>query len=893
MNTDQKNLVGLTEKEVVESRERYGSNLLSPPKRISPWILYLEKFKDPVIRILILAAFLSLIISIIENQYAETIGIITAILLATGIGFFFEYNAKRKFDLLNTINDDALVKVTRSGQVCEIPRKDIVVDDIVILGTGDEIPADGTLLKAVSIQVNESSLTGEPVVNKTIYEDRFDKEATYASNRVLRSTTVVEGYGTMIVTAIGDNTEIGHVARQSTEESGVKTPLNIQLEHFAKLISKIGFIIAGLAFCIFVTRDLIVFFSEHDIKGWHDYIEIARICLNYFMMAVTLIVVAVPEGLPMSVTLSLALNMRRMLKTNNLVRSMHASETMGAINVICTDKTGTLTQNSMQVQYSLFNGKNDIVLEKDEISQLIKEGIATNSTAYLETATDDVHGLGNPTEIALLLWLHKQKIDYLDIRKAATPISEITFSTERKYMAMLTDSSLLPGKRILYIKGAPEIVGNHCNTILQHSAKEDIEPHRPQLKEWLLEAQNKAMRTLAFAYKIVDNDATDCQQLIKEKGFTFVGMVAIADPIREGINQAIGECRSAGINIKIVTGDTIGTATEIARQIGLWNDKEDAEINRITGPEFASLDDEKALERVSKLKIMSRARPTDKQRLVQLLQKRGAIVAVTGDGTNDAPALNHAQVGLSMGSGTSVAKEASDITLLDDSFASISTAVMWGRSLYKNIQRFIVFQLTINLVALGIELLGSFVGTQLPLTVTQMLWVNLIMDTFASLALSSIPPSKAVMKEKPRRLNDFIITRPMYLNIFTTGAIFLSILMGLIIYFTASDITISNYHLTVFFTIFVMLQFWNLFNVRVFGSTSSAWKGLIHSPSFLAVGGIILIGQIIIVQFGGAVFRTVPLDIYTWLSIIGATSFILWIGELKRLKQRNKKENNE
>jgi Ca2+-transporting ATPase len=891
MDKDQKNLFGLTEKEVLDRRQKFGDNLLSPPKRISPWILYFEKFKDPVIRILIFAALLSLVISIIEDQYAETIGIIAAILLATGIGFIFEYNAKRKFDLLNTINDDTLVKVTRGGQVCEVPRKDIVVDDIVILGTGDEVPADGTLLKAVSVQVNESSLTGEPVVNKTIYEDRFDKEATYASNRMMRGTTVVEGYATMIVTEVGDNTEIGHVARQSTEESGVQTPLNIQLERFAKLISKIGFAVAGLAFVIFVTRDLFVFFSEHQVSGWKDYMEIARICLNYFMMAVTLIVVAVPEGLPMSVTLSLALNMRRMLKTNNLVRSMHACETMGAINVICTDKTGTLTQNSMQVQYSHFNGMDNIQLTDDEVSRLIEEGIAVNTTAYLETAdAAEVHGLGNPTEIALLIWLHRQGVDYLGLREAANAVSEITFSTERKYMATLVDSSLLEGKRILYIKGAPEIVATHCDKVLRNSAAEDIETYKPQMKEWLLEAQGKAMRTLGFAYKIVDAEASDCHALIAEGGLTFAGMVAIADPIREDISQAIDECRSAGINIKIVTGDTPGTATEIARQIGLWNNEQDTDINRITGPEFAALTDEEALDRVEKLKIISRARPSDKQRLVQLLQQRGAVVAVTGDGTNDAPALNHAQVGLSMGSGTSVAKEASDITLLDDSFASISTAVMWGRSLYKNIQRFIVFQLTINLVALGIELLGSFVGTQLPLTVTQMLWVNLIMDTFASLALSSIPPSKAVMKEKPRKLSDFIISRPMYLNIFTVGTIFLVLLMGLIIYFTSNDINITNYHLTEFFTIFVMLQFWNLFNVRVFGTSSSAWKGLLSSQSFMAVCGIILIGQIIIVQFGGAVFRTVPLDLPTWLVIIGATSFILWIGELTRFSQRRKEK---
>lgn len=892
MDISKSDLFGLTEEEVLDHRQKYGDNLLSPPKRISPWILYLEKFKDPVIRILIVAALLSLIISIIENQYIETIGIIAAILLATGIGFVFEYNAKRRFNLLNTINDDTPIKVMRSGRVCEIPRKDIVVDDIVMISTGDEIPADGTLLKAVSLQVNESSLTGEPVANKTVYEERFDKKATYASNKVMRGTTVVEGYATMIVTAVGDDTEMGHVAQQSTEESGVQTPLNIQLERFAKLISKIGFIVAALAFVLFVSRDLIIFFSEHQLSTWKDYMEIVRICLNYFMMAVTLIVVAVPEGLPMSVTLSLALNMQRMLKTNNLVRSMHACETMGAINVICTDKTGTLTQNTMQIQQTWFDGRDNVKLADDKVSRLIKEGMAANTTAYLEKTdtSDEVHGLGNPTEVALLQWLYEQKTDYLKLREAVEPISEITFSTERKYMVSLVDSAQLPGKRILYLKGAPEVVAAYCSKVLQQSTAKDINSCHTQLKNWLLEAQSKAMRTLGFAYQIVDADATDCRKVLSERKLTFIGMVAITDPIREDISQSIDECRSAGIDIKIVTGDTIGTSTEIARQIGLWNNDIDTDINRISGPEFAKLSDEDATERVDKLKIISRARPSDKQRLVQLLQKRGAVVAVTGDGTNDAPALNYAQVGLSMGSGTSVAKEASDITLLDDSFASISTAVMWGRSLYKNIQRFIVFQLTINLVALGIELLGSFVGTQLPLTVTQMLWVNLIMDTFASLALSSVPPTKEVMKEKPRKMNDFIISRSMFRNIETVGTLFLLVLLLLIIYFTTNDINITNYHLTEFFTIFVMLQFWNLFNVRVFGTSASAWKGLLHSRGFLVVCGIIFIGQIIIVQFGGEVFRTVPLELSTWLAIVVSTSLILWMGELVRFRQRLKEK---
>jgi len=890
---DKENILGLSEEEVQESRAKHGNNLLTPPKRVSPWRLYWEKFKDPVIRILIVAAFLSLIVSILENQYAETIGIIAAILLATGIGFIFEYNAKRKFDLLNTVNDDLNVKVMRNGQVHEVPRKEIVVGDIVLLETGDEVPADGILLKAVSMQVNESTLTGEPIVNKTIYEELFDKEATYPSNGVMRSTTVAEGYGIMHVTAVGDATEIGHVSKQSMEDNGISTPLNLQLARLAKLISKIGFSVAILAFIIFVTRDLFVFFSTNKVIGLHQYLDIVRILLDYFMMAVTLIVVAVPEGLPMSVTLSLALNMHRMLKTNNLVRSMHACETMGAINVICTDKTGTLTQNRMEVQSFYYNGKEDTSLKDDEISKLLIEGISTNTTAFLETETDTVSGVGNPTEIALLIWLYNHHLNYLDIRKSTPAISQITFTTERKYMAILVDSKLMPGKRILYVKGAPEIIINKCNKTFVDGQIMDISPSLPKITDWLTKAQSQAMRTISFGYKIVDNNANECTKLYEEGGLTFVGMAAITDPIRPDIADAIDECRSASIDIKIVTGDTEVTATEIARKIGLWNNS-DSDINRITGPAFANLSDEEALDRVEKLKIISRARPSDKQRLVQLLQKRGAVVAVTGDGTNDAPALNHAHVGLSMGSGTSVAKEASDITLLDDSFASISTAVMWGRSLYKNIQRFIIFQLTINLVALCIELLGSFFGTQLPLTVTQMLWINLIMDTFASLALSSIPPSKEVMTEKPRGLNDFIINKPMWMNIIITGLLFLGILIGMIYYDTVHDGTMTTYHLTVFFTVFVMLQFWNLFNTRVSGTHESIWKALPGSYGLLVVSCLILIGQILIVQFGGAVFRTVPLELGTWLKIIIGTSLTLWIGEIIRFCQRiifNRNEN--
>lgn len=880
--------VGLTDEQARKSRAEYGVNLLTPPKRPSLWKLYLEKFEDPVVRILLVAALFSLIISIVENEYAETIGIIAAILLATGIGFFFEYDAGKKFDLLNAVNEETLVKVIRNGHIQEIPRKDVVVGDIVVLETGEEVPADGELLDAISLQVNESNLTGEPVVTKTTVEADFDEEATYASNRILRGTTVVDGHGTMRVETVGDATEIGKVARQSTEQNTEPTPLNIQLTKLANLIGKIGFTVAGLAFLIFFIKDVVLVYDFSSFHTFRDWLPALRATLQYFMMAVTLIVVAVPEGLPMSVILSLALNMRRMLSTNNLVRKMHACETMGAITVICTDKTGTLTQNLMQVyEPNFYSLKNNGELGEDDLSKLVMEGISANSTAFLEEEADGgkPKGVGNPTEVALLLWLNGQGRNYLSLREDAKVLDQLTFSTERKFMATLVQSPLI-GKKVLYVKGAPEIVLSKCKDVFLDGSRVDAVEYRGMVEKQLLNYQNMAMRTLGFAFKIVDEAETDdCVSLVAKNDLSFLGVVAISDPIRPDVPAAVAKCQSAGIGVKIVTGDTPGTATEIARQIGLWK-PEDTERNRITGAAFAELTDEEALERVMDLKIMSRARPTDKQRLVQLLQQKGAVVAVTGDGTNDAPALNHAQVGLSMGTGTSVAKEASDITLLDDSFNSIGTAVMWGRSLYKNIQRFIVFQLTINFVALFIVLLGSLVGTALPLTVTQMLWVNLIMDTFAALALASIPPNESVMNEKPRKSTDFIITKPMRYFILGMGLAFLALLMGMLFWFNNAEGGMTAHRLTVFFTFFVMLQFWNLFNARVFGTSDSAFKGISKSYGMELIILAILGGQILIVQFGGAVFRTVPLDLMTWITIVASTSLVLWIGELIRFVQR-------
>lgn len=874
---EHKHYAGLNARQVKESREKSGTNTLTPPARTPLWKLFLEKFKDPIIRILLVAAALSLLISILHNEYAETIGILVAIFLATGVGFWFEMDANRKFELLNLVNDDVPYKVIREGHVQEIVKKDIVAGDIIILDTGEEVPADGDLLEAVSLQVNESTLTGEPVIDKTTDPTEFDTEATYPSNRILRGTTIVNGHCIFEVKAVGDHTEFGKVAEKSTEITDDKTPLSKQLEKLARLISIAGFVVAGITFAGLLGKDLIsgVFTSEHFFT-----LKTAGRILQYFMVAVTLIVVSVPEGLPMSVTLSLALSMRKMLKTNNLVRKMHACETMGATTVICTDKTGTLTQNQMQVYQTNFIALPEQRLGNDAISLLIKEGISVNSTAYLDFADPHkIKSMGNPTEAALLLWLNTQGVNYMDIRENTEVVEQLTFSTERKYMATIVRSA--SAQNLLYVKGAPEIVFGKCKQVLSPEGLQPAADCRQAIEEQLLDYQNQAMRTLGLAYKpLNDKQVYNLEKEIDD--LIFLGIVAISDPVRPDVPAAVAKCQHAGISVKIVTGDTTATAREIGRQIGIWQE-EDTEEQIITGIDFEKLSDEAALKRVAKLKIMCRARPTDKQRLVKLLKQTGAVVAVTGDGTNDAPALNYADVGLSMGTGTSVAKEASDITLLDDSFNSIATAVMWGRSLYHNIQRFILFQLTINLSALLIVLLGSLFGHELPLTVTQMLWVNMIIDTFAAAALASLPPDPDVMNEDPRKSTDFIISKGMRHRIIGIGLSFTIALLGLMYYFTDEDGVISRYNLSVFFTTFVMLQFWNMFNAKAFMSKGSAFKGLMKSTGFLIVMGIIPLGQFLIVEFGKNVFRTVPLSGKDWALIIGLTSLVLWCGELFRL----------
>ena len=885
---------GLTKQQVEENRQQYGENVLTPPKKASLWSQFIEKFDDPIIRILLVAWLLSMIIAGVHcwgpeakgfTAFLEPIGIFFAIMLASCVGFFFEMKANKAFDVLNTVNDDTMVKVIREGNICQVPKKEVVVGDIVVLETGEEVPADGHLLEAISLQINESTLTGEPIISKTTNEADFDEEATYPSNVVMRGTTVVDGHGIMEVEKVGDATGYGKVYEGSQIDNNIDTPLQIQLAGLAKIISRAGYTIAAVTFITLLAKLLIT-------SSGMPVMDLISHILNIFMVAVTLIVVSVPEGLPMSVTLSLALSMNRMLKTNNLVRKMHACETMGATTVICTDKTGTLTQNQMQVHETNFYNLKDQQLGDDELSNLIKEGISVNSTAFLDFSEEKVKTLGNPTEAALLLWLNSQHQNYLDLRESAPVLDQLTFSTERKYMATLVQSPLL-GKKVLYVKGAPEIVLANSQRVATGNTYKPVEACKAAIEQQLLNYQNQAMRTLGFAYQIVEegeDTAFFMNGRLHNTNLTYLGVVAISDPVRADVPAAVQSCLKAGIDVKIVTGDTPGTAKEIGRQIGIWK-PEDTDRNIITGPGFEALTDEEALDRVLNLKIMCRARPTDKQRLVQLLQQKEAVVAVTGDGTNDAPALKAAQVGLSMGDGTSVAKEASDITIIDNSFSSITRAVMWGRSLYRNIQKFLLFQLTINVAACLIVLMGSLLGTESPLTITQMLWVNLIMDTFAAGALASLPPNERVMNDRPRRSGkdgDFIITRPMAYNIFGVGFAFVAVLMGLLFYFHAED-GLTPHDLSWFFSFFVMLQFWNMFNAKAFMEGRSAFANLKESKSFLFVALIIVIGQYLIVTFGGPMFSVIPLSLKDWGIIIGSTSLVLWIGELGRFISRMKK----
>ena len=873
MDIDKNKRIGLTDEQVKQSREQHGRNVLTPPQRTSLWKLYLDKYRDPIIQILLVAAFISLILAFIEKNYMETIGIFVAVFLATTVGFYFERDAAKKFNLLTALSEEQPVKVRRNGKVMEIPRHDVVVGDVVLVEVGDEVPADGELIVCNDLQINESTLTGEPVTEKSL---EGGGDGAYPRNVILRSTMVMNGRGEFVVTAVGDATEIGKVAKKSTEQTSVETPLHMQLDKLAKMISKVGSVVSVAAFFIFLIHDILT----NPAWGGKDYFYMAEIVLKYFMMAVTLIVMAVPEGLPMAITLSLALNMRRMLKSNNLVRKLHACETMGAVTVICTDKTGTLTQNKMQVS----------ALElKQGDEALLDTAIALNSTAEL----NDGKPIGNPTESALLLWLDAQGKDYEELRRQVNVLKQLPFSTERKMMATLAE---VDGETYLFVKGAPEIVMKKCiieDRMQRQSAEE--------LDEW----QHKAMRTLAFAYKKIEasimrtsrTSTAEVVALLDANDLQLQAIAAITDPIRPDVPAAVQECRHAGIEVKVVTGDTAATALEIGKQIGVFEDEPEnigadgsmtsLDQQMITGEQWEDLSDEEAYERAKDIRVMSRARPTDKQRLVAMLQKRGEVVAVTGDGTNDAPALHYAHVGLSLGSGTSVAKEASDMTLLDDSFKSIANAVMWGRSLYRNLQRFLFFQLVVNVAALLLVLGGSVIGTEMPLTVTQILWVNLIMDTFAALALASLPPSHEVMKDKPRKASDFIINKSIGFGILFCGIVFFLVMFALLVYCERRGKGGVDVHeLTMFFTTFVMIQFWNLFNAKALMSHHTAFRHFLKDKGMILVLVLVLVGQWIIVTFGGEMFRTTPLSLHEWLLIIGSTSVVLWVGELWRAFKR-------
>ena len=869
MDIDKNKRIGLTDEQVKQSREQHGKNVLTPPQRTSLWKLYLDKYRDPIIQILLVAAFVSLILAFIEKNFMETIGIFVAVFLATTVGFYFERDAAKKFNLLTALSEEQPVKVRRNGKVMEIPRHDVVVGDVVLVEVGDEVPADGELIVCNDLQINESTLTGEPVTEKSL---EGGGDGAYPRNIILRSTMVMNGRGEFVVTAVGDATEIGKVAKKSTEQTSVETPLHMQLDKLAKMISKVRSVVSVAAFFIFLIHDILT----NPAWGGKDYFYMAEIVLKYFMMAVTLIVMAVPEGLPMAITLSLALNMRRMLKSNNLVRKLHACETMGAVTVICTDKTGTLTQNKMQVS--------ELELKQGD-EALLDTAIALNSTAEL----NDGKPIGNPTESALLLWLDAQGKNYEELRKQVNVLKQLPFSTERKMMATLAE---VDGETYLFVKGAPEIVMKKCiieDRMQRQSAEE--------LDEW----QHKAMRTLAFAYKKIEasimrtsrTSTAEVVALLDANDLQLQAIAAIADPIRPDVPAAVQECRHAGIEVKVVTGDTAATALEIGKQIGVFEDEPEnigadgsmtsLDQQMITGEQWEALSDEEAYERAKDIRVMSRARPTDKQRLVAMLQKRGEVVAVTGDGTNDAPALHYAHVGLSLGSGTSVAKEASDMTLLDDSFKSIANAVMWGRSLYRNLQRFLFFQLVVNVAALLLVLGGSVIGTEMPLTVTQILWVNLIMDTFAALALASLPPSHEVMKDKPRKASDFIINKSIGFGILFCGIVFFLVMFALLVYCERRGKGGVDVHeLTMFFTTFVMIQFWNLFNAKALMSHHTAFRHFLKDKGMILVLVLVLVGQWIIVTFGGEMFRTTPLSLHEWLLIVGSTSVVLWVGELWR-----------
>ena len=899
--------------------EGQGKNIIPPPEREPLWRGFLRKFQDPLMVVLLVVFCFSVAVSAYNiaakgagwGTLVEPIGILIALLLATGVGFALEVRAEEEFRVLNRRKDERPVRVMRwkhhdhhgerRPRLLQVRKRDVVVGDVVRLESGDEVPADGTLLRAIALHVDESAFTGELYAAKSLPSAAGDvPETAYPRDFLLRGSTVIEGNCLYRVTATGMDTEEGKGARILREETTVRTPLNRQLDRFGTLITRVSY---ALAVLIVLGRLLCYVSQDGGLKPPTDWMDFATYALNSVMLAVTLIVVAVPEGLPMSVTISLALSMKRMLKENNLVRKLHACETMGAATVICTDKTGTLTQNRLQVV--------DAQLYADAAE--VARSVAVNSTAELEALPDGhTKPLGNPTEGALLQWLATLACpatgalgwDYQTLREQATIVEQETFSTETKRMTTVA-ADALTGQTLRHLKGAPEIVLNRCQAIGGGQTRAEVEA---QLRTW----QERGCRTLAIACQRVAPDA--------DGPMTLIAIVCMADPLRADVTDAIATARQAGVRVIMVTGDGMLTANQIARQTGIMT--ADEPLQEMTGERFAQLTDEEAKARVlPELKVLSRARPADKARLVTLLQAQHHVVAVTGDGTNDAPALKKAQVGLSMGDGTSRAKEASDITILDNSFASINTAILWGRSLYLNIQRFILFQMTINVSACLIVLFGAFIGLDSPLNVTQMLWVNLIMDTFAALALSSLPPDPRVMHDAPRSPRASIIDRRMALQILGVGLVFFAVLFGLwqllwhSTIHSVSDLTapgtlgtlvtglfdlskrtnhLTPYELGFYFTFFVLLQFWNLLNARYFRTGRTLLQDLgdcLRHPShwrrhfssgFFFIMGLILGGQILIVSCFGQLFGVAPLSLSDWGWLLLCTCPVLLIGEVLR-----------
>ncbi len=871
-----KHYKGLNNKQVSESREKWGSNIISPPKREGWFKLLLKKFNDPLIKILLVAATISILINILDKHTSiiESLGIILAILIATIVSFINEYKANKEFDIVNKINDETLVKVIRDindeSVVVELPKVDIVVGDYIIISAGDEIPADGHLLDSIDLKVNESSLNGESEPAKKTHIESTNYNTAYSPNKLYRGTTVSEGEGVYMVDFVGDDTEIGKTAKQATEVVKIKTPLQLQLEKLGKQIGLIGLLVAGLTFIVLLITAIL---KKEIITPLFDVANLTTnilIIVEFFMVAITLVVMAVPEGLPMSITLSMAYSMRKMAKSHTLIRKLDACETMGATTVICTDKTGTLTLNKMSV-----------VFISNKLSDSVALDIANNTTAFLNG--DEV--IGNQTEGALLLHLKSEGYNYKELRDNAQIIKRIPFSSTIKYMATLYTSN---GVIRLAIKGAPEIVLSKCSNVDASSIIKEISKY-----------QSKGLRALVMCSKVIDSKFIDTnnidsitEELITKGEFTLDSYVALEDPIRSDVPYSMEMCNSAGVNVKIITGDTSLTAITIAKESGLWRDGDTLEKNSITGYDFENISDEQAIKILPDIKVMSRAKPADKMRLVRLLQSMGEIVAVTGDGTNDAPALNYANVGLAMGSGTSTAKESSDIILLNNSFTSVVSAIKWGRTIYRNIQKFIVFQLTVNVAALLTALLGPFFGIELPLTVTQILWINLIMDTLAAIALATELPSENIMNERPRNIKDSIITKKMFKNILIFGISFfiLSFLVLLIEQIFVNDGNLfSLENLTIFFTFFVMLQLWNMLNIKVFPKRESSLLSLTKNKAFLIIFLTIFILQIIIVNFGGVVMRTTPISFKSWIVLILVTSPVFIIPEIYRVvKSKNK-----